>query len=290
MSTMTIQSETLDAIADAIRAKTSKVATMTPLEMPDEIASIVSGSPTIYDLNYVQTNLMFWVDGINNVNNSDPTAHEDSRHWATKYNNGGIYPGNLGSSPTWNNDNLEFTARSTSSYARFNCFDYSDIRFGSAVTAECYVMYKENSSGNNECFSSCESGGWMLSNISGVPDFKLRTTSDSGVQPTGNSETLPLNEKHLLTGTYDSTTGEHKFYIDGVLKGTRTVTTGVNIKDQTTVLWLGNDGSGGNPEASASSYAMIGKVYSARLYNKALSAAEIAQNYAVDLARFGGNS
>lgn len=405
MSTLLIQSGTLDDIADAIRAKTGGSSSMTPLEMPSEIASIVGGGgditllhsagltrseiidnpPTtytftenydtiyvigsisdndaqagtkityngngtateidsksgvysttdsintkvvkiqnvsanesveiarsgtdgltgtwfifsaveqgggedIYSLNYVQENMKFWVDGKNNVNNSEPDAHEDSRFWATKYNNGGIYPGNLGSSPTWNDDNLEFTTRSTASYARFNSFDYANIRFPNALTVECYVEYKGSSSGNNECFSSCESGGWMISCINGVPDFKVRTSADSSVQPTGNAETLPLDEKHLLTGTYDKTTGEQKFYIDGVLKGTRTVTAGSTITNQNTVIWIGNDGNGGNPESSASNYAMIGKVYSARIYDAALTQAQIQQNYTVDVARFGGNS
>ena len=44
MSTLLVQSGTLDDIADAIRAKTGKVASMTPLEMPQEIASISGGS------------------------------------------------------------------------------------------------------------------------------------------------------------------------------------------------------------------------------------------------------
>ena len=43
MSTLLVQSGTLDDIADAIRAKTGKVASMTPLEMPQEIASISGG-------------------------------------------------------------------------------------------------------------------------------------------------------------------------------------------------------------------------------------------------------
>lgn len=47
MSTMLIQSGTLDDIADAIRAKTGGVNTMTPLEMPTEIASIVGGGGDI---------------------------------------------------------------------------------------------------------------------------------------------------------------------------------------------------------------------------------------------------
>lgn len=43
MSTMLIQSGTLDDIADAIRAKTGGSASMTPLQMPTQIASIPSG-------------------------------------------------------------------------------------------------------------------------------------------------------------------------------------------------------------------------------------------------------
>ena len=43
MSTLLVQSGTFDNIADAIRAKTGKVASMTPLEMPQEIASISGG-------------------------------------------------------------------------------------------------------------------------------------------------------------------------------------------------------------------------------------------------------
>lgn len=41
MSTLT---DTFSDIADAIRAKTGKVDTMTPAEMPTEIASISTGS------------------------------------------------------------------------------------------------------------------------------------------------------------------------------------------------------------------------------------------------------
>lgn len=43
MGTKIIQDGTLTDIADAIRAKTGKSATMTPLEMPTEIASIETG-------------------------------------------------------------------------------------------------------------------------------------------------------------------------------------------------------------------------------------------------------
>lgn len=56
MSTMLIQSGTLDDIADAIRSKTGKVASMTPLEMPDEIESISGGGGVTKKKNLIISN------------------------------------------------------------------------------------------------------------------------------------------------------------------------------------------------------------------------------------------
>lgn len=50
MSSLIIQSGTLSDIADAIRAKTGKAASMTPLEMPTEISSISGGGGTKPDI------------------------------------------------------------------------------------------------------------------------------------------------------------------------------------------------------------------------------------------------
>lgn len=48
MSNLLIQSDTLSDIADAIRSKTGNADLMTPLEMPDEISSIITGGlPTM---------------------------------------------------------------------------------------------------------------------------------------------------------------------------------------------------------------------------------------------------
>lgn len=54
MSTLLIQSGTLEDIADAIRTKTGSIDTMTPLEMPAEIISIPtsSGGADILDIGF----------------------------------------------------------------------------------------------------------------------------------------------------------------------------------------------------------------------------------------------
>ena len=59
MSTMLIQSGTLDDIADAIRAKTGGSASMTPLQMPTEIANIPSGGEDGVIVVYVDTSPNF---------------------------------------------------------------------------------------------------------------------------------------------------------------------------------------------------------------------------------------
>ena len=66
MSKYVIDSETLTDIADAIRAKTGDSASMTPLEMPDEIASISGGggyAPSGYTrLKYLQATGTQYID------------------------------------------------------------------------------------------------------------------------------------------------------------------------------------------------------------------------------------
>lgn len=66
MSTLLIQSGTLDDIADAIRAKTGSVASMTPLQMPTEIASIPSGGGTVEVVNkYINNNQSYTPANVN---------------------------------------------------------------------------------------------------------------------------------------------------------------------------------------------------------------------------------
>lgn len=90
---------------------------------------------------------------------------------------------------------------------------------------------------------------------------------------------------HTITGTYTTTTKSDGVYINGVAK-----TKGLNhtygediVRDYVII------GSYDHLSTSSSgnvSYAFLGKIYAIRIYNRVLSASEIASNHAVDVRRF----
>ena len=80
-----------------------------------------------------------------------------------------------------------------------------------------------------------------------------------------------------ITCTYGA--GIKYIYINGVLRATQTGLTGT-ISTNTTGLFLGAYGPG-------SSYFMDGKIAVSRVYNKALTQAEVTQNFNAQKSRFG---
>tara|TARA_B110000285_G_scaffold106124_1_gene120784 strand:+ start:682 stop:1362 length:681 start_codon:yes stop_codon:yes gene_type:complete len=80
-----------------------------------------------------------------------------------------------------------------------------------------------------------------------------------------------------ITCTYGA--GAKYIYINGVLRSTQTGLTGT-IPTNTTGLFLGAYGPG-------TSYFMDGKIAVSRVYNKALTAAEVLQNFNAQKSRFG---
>lgn len=271
----------MKGIADAIREKKSTVGTIDHQDMPSEILSISTGNSTFYDLDYVFDNsIVFWADG--KSNSPIPTdVQKDSRYWTPKYDYGG-YNGDLGSSVSWTEDGgLLLPERSTKSYARFQT--YYTFRDKGSFTMECYVKFSENfSSGNNEFFSSRESGGFNFGCKDGYPLISCALTS--GTAEAKSDDILTLDTKYLITAVLDTVNQTLSLYVNGVLK--KQVAANYGMSNPSTCIWIGNDGQGSSPESSPSTYAMIGTVYSARIYNRALSQTEIAKNYAVDVERF----
>jgi hypothetical protein len=98
---------------------------------------------------------------------------------------------------------------------------------------------------------------------------------------------LHYGDKHTFTivstpdpeETADNTVA---FYIDGVLSGQTFTQSRTASKDDFTKLGIENGYDYSRP--------INGKLYNGRFYTRALTAAEIAANYANDVAKYGGNT
>jgi hypothetical protein len=111
--------------------------------------------------------------------------------------------------------------------------------------------------------------------ISGrTPIFKIWNTATSSVS--GNL--ITLNQIHHISATYDGT--EQKIYQNGVLVNTVSTTLGIgNPPSYNLVIGA----MGFNPPV----YNMNGSIYTSKIYNRALSAQEVLQNYNATKRRFG---
>jgi len=107
------------------------------------------------------------------------------------------------------------------------------------------------------------------------------TNNDASGEQVFMSPTIftSLNTPYHFTGTIDRTNRTVNQYVNGIL-----VASSVNVIRQTDMvslaepLTVGGWGSGVRPKAT---------IYSAQIYNRALSAAEVLQNYNANKGRFG---
>ena len=105
----------------------------------------------------------------------------------------------------------------------------------------------------------------------GYPYFRLNGPGDQY-----SSEALTWGEWYLITGTFDNSTKKHDCYVNGVNKGT-------SVKSSSIVY---NQGSLNIPYTGNPVHAK-GEIATVSIYNRALTAAEVTQNYNAQKSRFG---
>ena len=115
--------------------------------------------------------------------------------------------------------------------------------------------------------------------------FRLeRFTAGTQIGPYfGISTTDVLNKFHHIVGTYDGT--HAKIYHNTVLK--QTVTNTNNITNTTSTTSIGVRRGTYQQNGFTSNNAFIGEIPIARIYNKALSASEVKQNFEASRSRVG---
>jgi len=152
----------------------------------------------------------------------------------------------------------------------------SALKGSNNITVETWVKYSSYS-GGAQSYSVITCWGspwvWLLENPSNKLRFRI-TAGGSDVNIV-DPDVHPLNTWLHVVGTYDGSS--KKIYVNGVLK---------NSSAQTGAL----GSPGGTPKIGTyqgTNYNMSGNIDSVKIYNKALTASEIKQNFNALRGRFG---
>ena len=119
--------------------------------------------------------------------------------------------------------------------------------------------------------------GFDIYTINNNVAFTRRTPTKSAA--TGNVS-ISYNTWHNVVGTYNDSTGDIKLYLDGVLKITASATSNNNQYSSIELAM-------GTTATVPYSYFLNGKLSNALIYNRALSAGDVLQNYQAQKERFG---
>ena len=118
--------------------------------------------------------------------------------------------------------------------------------------------------------------GYELKISGGIPNFRIWNGTAFSV---GGTSTV-VNQIYHLTATYDGS--QLKIYQNGILTGTANSALGIGSPASYN---LAIGGMGHEPE----NFNLTGNIYVGRVYNRALSASEITQNYNAQKSRFNLN-
>ena len=150
-------------------------------------------------------------------------------------------------------------------------------------TLECWVKSSDDgtSSGQYATFIGTRVG----KNASLVRDsngarvtFLFDTVAEGNTNLVGTSTVFDQSWHHIV-GTFDNGVG--KLYVDGVLENTATKTAPADLSSESSVIF----GIGRDPASVSRIFS--GKISIGRVYNQALSASEVQQNYNALKGRFG---
>lgn len=180
------------------------------------------------------------------------------------------------SSLTYNTDGT-FSFNGSSNFATFgSAASISSIGGTSSITVEAWVRYNSYvGSGGSRPYSVVTHKGtpwtWLMENPNNRG--RIRFTIGGADVNCADPDTHPLNTWMQWVGTYDG--ANMRFYRDGILKNTvaRTGTLGSNSINAE-IGQFSND------------YRMDGSIGIVKVYNRALSASEVAQNFAALRGRY----
>lgn len=239
------------------------------------------GGPSTLD--YVQTGLVGMWDGIENAGRGVHDATASS--WADLSGNGySLTYSGYSSAKTWDADCFRFvtTVGSASTSPTFLSAATNILSGLSAVSFSiCLDIGQTTDFGTPAGFRKDSNNNRLIwyRQTDGRLDPVVSTAS-SGTRHLDSTTPYTKDTTKEETITIDSS-GNIVFYINGSQYSTSSISDFSTIAGMGSALGLNREGSKGY-----SSVVGTWKLMNLRLYNRALSAAEIAKNYAIDKARF----
>lgn len=218
---------------------------------------------------YIKEGLILHYDGKNKYG----VKCEDSTVWKDLSGNGnnGIIRG-----ASIKKDSVEFDGNDD--WVSIKELNYPNI------TIEAIIEYNQSPVNNEMSIASnFEGGGYALSNyslIGSTPYNKFTAYVTDNYYSVVSANEIKTNHKYYLSGSYD---GKNlKLSEDGYIN-TLQIEGTIQYPQSNTIMALGTNPSG------YSSYGGFfnGKIYSIRIYNRALTEEEIKNNYNLDKIRFG---
>lgn len=228
------------------------------------------------DLPYVKSGLLLWYDGVYNgglgIHNDGTSANKDIWKDLSGNNNDGQLVNFNHTSNGWLSNGLKFTT--LTDFVRMVPIN-TPYR-----TVEIVFERNEVTTGQTVMVANYENGGLgiELSNDKIGNEIYITGTGYTGAF---NSTSSVIDKRYYASATYDGTS--LKGYVQGINFNTLNISGVIGVAGANTIYVLNGNPSGINVQASS----LRQTVYSVRIYDRALTPAEVAQNYAIDKARFG---
>ena len=207
---------------------------------------------------YTQTEAISSYDAKNNTGSGHSSSN---KIWTDTYGN---YNGKLYGGATFADDYLQLDG--VDDYV-----DLGKVKIGNKVTLDVVLSMDEIKSGTINIIGNTEGGGTQIELKNGIPEMVVYVKEANSYIYAKASKALTANQKVRLTGTYDGT--NVCLYVDGKLVSKTTSAGTIKSPEGNAMMMIGAEpGYGGG----AYGYYAKTKIYSTSIYDKALSANEIA--------------
>jgi hypothetical protein len=218
-------------------------------------------------VNIVTDGLVLYLDAANSI-----SYVSGSTVWNDLSRNGNN--GTLVNGPTFDSSNggsIVFNGN-TDYVSISNSINPTNITLDFFYKTSVNWFYEYLASNARDCCGSYK--GYELRIEQSIPKFTIWNSTSSSIS--GNL--ITLNQIHHISATYDGI--EQKIYQNGILVNTENTTLGIGNPPSYN-LAIGAMGH------APSVYDMTGNIYTSKIYNRALSAQEILQNYNATKSRYG---